>query len=157
MTNRTDRVSPEALVLAHALEKLRAREGVTDSRLINSHSAEATLLLNLAAVHRHAAARKIELAQAAVEVIKECVREDLNGSDSIVADAVLGLGAFSDTYVSRDIEPRVVEALILSCPKNQPSYLRSAARPYCRNGVPCTRRWVLLRRRCPATARCAAI
>jgi ribokinase len=62
-------------------------------------------------VQRHAAAREIELAQAAVEVIKECVRDDLNGSDSIVADAVLGLGAFSDTYVSRDIEPRVVEAL----------------------------------------------
>jgi ribokinase len=123
MTNRTDRVSPEALLLAHALEKLRAREGVTDSRLINSHSAEAALVLNLAAVQRHAAARKIELAQAAVEVIKECVREDLNGSDSIVADAVLGLGAFFDTYVSRDIEPRVVEALNSNLPEKQPKLL----------------------------------
>jgi len=74
--------------------------------------------LNLTAVQRHAAARKIELAQAALEVIKECVREDLNGSESIVADAVLGLGAFSDTYVvSRDIEPRVVEALNSNLPR----------------------------------------
>jgi ribokinase len=79
--------------------------------------------LNLTAVHRHAAARKIELAQAAVEVIKECVREDLNGSDSIVADAVLGLGAFSDTYVSRDIEPRVVEALNSNLPEKPPKLL----------------------------------
>jgi ribokinase len=123
MTNRTDRVSPEALLLAHALEKLRAREGVTDSRLVNSHSAEAALVLNLTAVQRHAAAREIELAQAAVEVIKECVRDDLNGSDSIVADAVLGLGAFSDTYVSRDIEPRVVEALNSNLPEKPPKLL----------------------------------
>jgi ribokinase len=123
MTNRTDRVSPEALLLAHALEKLRAREGVTDSRLVNSHSAEAALLLNLAAVQRHAASREIELAQAAVEVIKDCVREDLNGSDSIVADAVLGLGAFSDTYVSHDIEARVVEALNSNLPEKPPKLL----------------------------------
>jgi ribokinase len=123
MTNRTDRVSPEALLLAHALEKLRAREGVTDTRLVNSHSAEAALVLNLAAVQRHAAVRKIELAQAALEVIKECVREDLNGSDSIVADAVLGLGTFSDTYASRDIEPRVVEALNSNLPQKPPKLL----------------------------------
>jgi ribokinase len=123
MTNRTDRVSPEALLLAHALEKLRAREGVTNSRLVNSHSAEAALVLNLAAVQRHAAARKIELGRAALEVIRECVREDLNGSDSIVADAVLGLGAFSDTYVSRDIEPRVVEALNSNLPEKPPKLL----------------------------------
>jgi ribokinase len=123
MTNRTDRVSPEALLLAHALEKLRAREGVTDTRLVNSHSAEAALVLNLAGVQRHAAVRKIELAQAALEVIKECVREDLNGSDSIVADAVLGLGTFSDTYASRDIEPRVVEALNSNLPQKPPKLL----------------------------------
>jgi ribokinase len=123
MTNRTDRVSPEALLLAHALEKLRAREGVTNSRLVNSHSAEAALVLNLAAVQRHAAARKIELARAALEVIRECVREDLNGSDSIVADAVLGLGVFSDTYASRDIEPRVVEALNSNSPEKPPKLL----------------------------------
>jgi len=32
MTNRTDMVSPDALVLTHALEKLRARDGLTHSR-----------------------------------------------------------------------------------------------------------------------------
>jgi len=79
--------------------------------------------LNLAAVQRQAAAHKIELAQAAVEVIKECVREDLNGSDAIVADAVLGLGVFSDTYASRDIEPRVVEALNSNLPEKPPKLL----------------------------------
>ena len=54
MTNRTDMVSPDALVLTHALEKLRARDGLTHSRLENSRSVEAAPLLSLAAVRRYA-------------------------------------------------------------------------------------------------------
>jgi len=111
MTNRTDMVSPDALVLTHALEKLRARDGLTHSRLDNSRSVEAAPLLGLAAVRRHAAVHNIELAQAALEVIKECVRESLQGSHCIVADAVLGLGTFSEAYNSHGVEPRVVSAL----------------------------------------------
>jgi ribokinase len=111
MTNRTDMVSPDALVLTHALEKLRARDGLTHSRLDNSRSVEAAPLLGLAAVRRHAAVHDIELAQAALEVIKECVRESLHGSQCIVADAVLGLGTFSEAYIRSGIEPRVDKAL----------------------------------------------
>jgi ribokinase len=111
MTNRTDMVSPDALVLTHALEKLRARDGLTHSRLDNSRSVEAAPLLGLAAVRRYAAVHDIELAQAALEVIKECVRENLRDSQRIVADAVLGVGAFSEAYGQHGIEPRVVSAL----------------------------------------------
>ena len=111
MTNRTDMVSPDALVLTHALEKLRARDGLTHSRLDSSRSVEAAPLLGLAAVRRHAAVHDIELAQAALEVIKECVRESLHGSQCIVADAVLGLGTFSEAYIGNGIEPRVDKAL----------------------------------------------
>ena len=111
MTNRTDMVSPDALVLTHALEKLRARDGLTHSRLDSSRSFEAAPLLGLAAVRRHAAVHDIELAQAALEVIKECVRESLHGSQCIVADAVLGLGTFSEAYIGSGIEPRVDKAL----------------------------------------------
>jgi ribokinase len=111
MTNRTDMVSPDALVLTHALEKLRARDGLTHSRLDNSRSVEAAPLLGLAAVRRYAAVHDMELAQAALDVIKECVRENLHGSQRIVADAVLGLGTFSDTYIQNGIEPRVDKAL----------------------------------------------
>jgi ribokinase len=111
MTNRTDMVSPDALVLTHALEKLRARDGLTHSRLDNSRSVEAAPLLGLAAVRRYAAVHDIELAQAALEVVKECVREGLHGSHCIVADAVLGLGTFSETYTRNGIEPRVDNAL----------------------------------------------
>jgi ribokinase len=111
MTNRTDMVSPDALVLTHALEKLRARDGLTHSRLDNSRSVEAAPLLGLAAVRRYAAVHDIELAQAALEVIKECVRENLRDSQRIVADAVLGVGAFSEVYIKNGIEPRVDKAL----------------------------------------------
>jgi ribokinase len=111
MTNRTDMVSPDALVLTHALEKLRARDGLTHSRLDNSRSVEAAPLLGLAAVRRYAAVNDIELAQAALEVIKECVRENLRDSQRIVADAVLGVGAFSEAYVQHGVEPRIVTAL----------------------------------------------
>jgi hypothetical protein len=111
MTNRTDMVSPDALVLTHALEKLRARDGLTHSRLDNSRSVEAAPILGLAAVRRYAAVHDIELAQAALEVIKECVRENLRDSQRIVADAVLGVGAFSEAYGRHGIEPRVVAAL----------------------------------------------
>ena len=111
MTNRTDMTSPDALVLTHALEKLRARGGLTHSRLDNSRSIEAAPLLNLAAVRRYAAVHDVDLAHAAMDVIKECVREGLHGSRCIVADAVLGLGTFSEAYARRGIEPRVLSAL----------------------------------------------
>jgi ribokinase len=111
MNNRTDMVSPDALVLTHALEKLRARDGLTRSRLDDSRSIEAAPLLSLAAVRRYAAVHNVELAQAAMDVIKECVRESLHGSQCIVADAVLGLGTFSETYVGHGLESRIVSAL----------------------------------------------
>ena len=111
MTNPADMVSPYALVLTHALEKLRARDGLTHSRLDNSRSVEAAPLLGLAAVRRYAAVHDVELAQAALDVIKDCVRESLHGSQCIVADAVLGLGTFSDAYTQNGIEPRVDKAL----------------------------------------------
>jgi ribokinase len=111
MTNRTDMVSPDALVLTHALEKLRARDGLTHSRLNNSRSIEAAPLLGLAAVRRYAAVHHIEFAQAALDVIKECVRENLRDSQRIVADAVLGVGAFSEAYARHGIDLRIVSAL----------------------------------------------
>jgi ribokinase len=125
MTNRTDMVSPDALVLTHALEKLRARDGLTHSRLENSRSVEAAPLLGLAAVRRHADVHNVELAQAALDVVKECIRESLHGSHCIVADAVLGLGTFSDAYTRNGIEPRVDKALHSDLLGRRRSTLRS--------------------------------
>ena len=109
--NRIDMGSPDALLLAHALEKLRARDGLTHARLINGQRSDAATLLRLGAVQRYAAVHQVEQEQAAVEVIRECVQESLNNSDQIVADAVLGLGAFAEAYQRRRIDPRVITAL----------------------------------------------
>jgi ribokinase len=62
-------------------------------------------------VRRYASVHDIEPAQAALDVIRECVRESLNGSQRPVADAVLGLGVFSEAYTHHGIEARVVSAL----------------------------------------------
>jgi ribokinase len=111
MTNRTEMGSPDALVLTHALEKLRARDGLTHSRLENSRAVESGSLLGLAAVRRYAAVHDVKLSQAALDVIKECVRDNLQGSQRIVADAVLGLGVFSAIYLKYGIQERTVSAL----------------------------------------------
>jgi ribokinase len=104
MTNRTDMRSPDAIVLTHALEKLRACDGLTSSRLENSRNIECGPLLGLAAVRRYAAVHDIELSQAALDVIRECVRDNLQGSQRIVADAVLGLAVFSEAYTIHGIQ-----------------------------------------------------
>jgi ribokinase len=112
MTNPKGVASPDTLLsLTHTLEKLRARDGLTHSRLDKSRSIEAAPLIHLPAVQSYAAVHHIELAEAAVAVIKACVRERLDDSAGIVADAVLGLGIFSAAYQRSGIEKRVVEAL----------------------------------------------
>ena len=111
MTDRRDMVSPDALVLRHALEKLRTRDGLTHSRLESSRSVEAAPLLSLAAVRRYAAVHNVDLAQAALEIITECVRDSLYGSDRVVADAVLALRVFSEAYTRQGIDEGVNCAL----------------------------------------------
>jgi ribokinase len=111
MMNRIDMGSPDALHLTHALEKLRARDGLTYARLLSGQNGDAAALLRLGAVRRYAAVHDIDPPQAAVEVIKECVRENLHGSERIVADAILGLGTFAEAYAKHRIHPRVVDAL----------------------------------------------
>jgi hypothetical protein len=119
MTNRTDMRSPDAIVLTHALEKLRACDGLTSSRLENSRNIECGPLLGLAAVRRYAAVHDIELSQAALDVIRECVRDNLQGSQRIVADAVLGLAVFSEAYTIHGIQARVISSLCCHVPLGQ--------------------------------------
>ena len=98
-------------MLRHALEKLRTRDGLTHSRLESSRSVEAAPLLSLAAVRRYAAVHNVDLAQAALEIITECVRDSLYGSDRVVADSVLALRVFSEAYTRQGIDEGVNSAL----------------------------------------------
>ena len=105
------RKSPDELVLMHTLEKLRARGGVTLTRLEAGANGVAAPLLSLAAVRRYASIHNVRAAQAALIIVAECVRDALIGTDRIVADAVLGLGILADGHYRQAVEPRIVDAL----------------------------------------------
>ena len=102
--------SPDDLVLTHTLEKLRTRDGLTAARLQAGATGVAAPLMELAAVRRYANVHRLELAAAAISVVAECIRDALDGSHRIVADAVLGMGVFSAAQYRR-IDPGVVGAL----------------------------------------------
>jgi len=111
MADWGDRESPDELVLRHALEKLRARDGLTLARLQREASGVANPLVRLAAVQRYASTHNIGPARAALSVVAECVRDALSGTDRLVADAVLALGVTAEAHQRHGIDPRVVDAL----------------------------------------------
>lgn len=105
------RESPDEQVLRHALEKLRARDGLTIARLRASASDAAAPLLRLKTVRRYANVHGVDQFEAARAVVAECVRIELPGTNRIVADAVLGAGVFADAYARHGIEARVINGL----------------------------------------------
>ena len=111
MAEQHVRESPDEQVLRHALEKLRARDGVTVPRLRATASDVAAPLLRLRTVRRYASVHGVDQFEAARAVVAECVRIELPGTHRIVADAVLAAGVFADAYARHGIEPRVVDAL----------------------------------------------
>ena len=102
--------SPDALILVHVLEKLRARDGLTLARLQPGRE-EAAPLLRLHAIHRFATVHKAQLPAAVIDVVSECVMETIDGTHRIVADAILALGLFADVYSRHNIEDRAIQAL----------------------------------------------
>jgi len=111
MADRGDWESPDALVLTHVLEKLRARDGLTLARLQDGRGGDAAPLLRLAASQRYATVHNVDLHQAALDVVAQCVLETIDGTHRIVADAILALGVFSDVFSRHGIESRVIQAL----------------------------------------------
>jgi ribokinase len=109
MVDRARSESADERVLCHALEKLRTREGLHPTRVRAEARGVAEPLLGLSAVRRYSAVNDLDAARAAVAVISECVRDDLNGTDRIVADAMLGLRLFREDYLRNGIDERVVD------------------------------------------------
>jgi ribokinase len=103
--------SPDELVLMHALEKLRARDGLTVARLRAEANGAGAPLFSLAAVRRYASSHDVDLSQAVLAVITECVRDALGGTYRIVADTILAVGVCAEAYRRHGIESRAVEAL----------------------------------------------
>jgi ribokinase len=103
--------APNALVLTHVLEKMRARDGLTLARLQDDRGQAAAPLLQLHATQRFANVYKVDLPSAALGVVSQCVLETIDGTHRIVADAILALGLFSDLHREHGIEERVIQAL----------------------------------------------
>jgi ribokinase len=111
MTSWQTRESPDELLLMHALEKLRARDGLTPARLQAMANGVAAPFFGLATVGRYASSHDVELSEAVLAVVAECVRDALDGTYRVVADAILGMGICADAHLNHGIEPRVVEIL----------------------------------------------
>jgi ribokinase len=110
VADQNDYESPDALVLVHVLEKLRARDGLTLTRLQTSRD-DAAPLLRLHATQRFANVHKVPMPPAVVGVVSQCVLETIDGTHRIVADAILALGLFADQHRRNAIEEKVIQAL----------------------------------------------
>ncbi|MEU8221911.1 PfkB family carbohydrate kinase [Kribbella sp. NPDC048915] len=111
MLEGVDSQSEKVRVLINSLEKLRTHGGLTAERLRADRSGVATPLLSLAATRRYASVHELDPADAAVALTCDCVREDLNDSQQLVADAVLGLGVFRQSFLDSGIDTQVIRAL----------------------------------------------
>lgn len=111
MADRHDLETPDARVLTHVLEKMRARNGLSAARLQNSRDDDAAPLLGLAATHRYATVHDVGLHDAALAVVAECIKETVDGTHRIVADAILGLGVFSEEFERNGLDDKTVQAL----------------------------------------------
>jgi ribokinase len=112
MANREELDSSEAVVLTHALEKLRARDGLVLERLqTTTRKSDVAPLLRLSLVQDFARLQDIDPALAALQVVAQCVRDTTDGTHQIVADAILGLGVLGDGYSQHGLDERVIQAL----------------------------------------------
>lgn len=101
---------PSAMVLTHALEKLRARDGLSIAKMSDERG-QAAPLLQLHATQRFASVHRVEVADASVAVVKQCVLETIDGTHRIIADATLALGLFVDQYLRSGVQERTIHAL----------------------------------------------
>jgi ribokinase len=111
MTNRSDKQTADVLLLASVLEKLRTHDGLTVARLHAGRTGIAAPLMELAATRRFATVHELDVASAAFDLVANCVRDDLHGTQQIVADAVLALGLHVDTHAHAGIDERITRAL----------------------------------------------
>jgi ribokinase len=111
MTNRSDKQTADVLLLASVLEKLRTHDGLTIARLHANRTGIAAPLMDLAATRRFATVHGLDVAPAAFDLVANCVRDDLHGTQQIVADAILALGLYTDTHAHAGIDARITRSL----------------------------------------------
>ena len=95
--------SSDGQILEARLLKLRMRDGLVAARLRGAGRELAAPLLRLPAVQGDA--------EAAVNLVGDCVRRMTIGTHQIVADATLALGLFADSYAANGVPQKVIEDL----------------------------------------------
>ncbi|WP_350276749.1 PfkB family carbohydrate kinase [Kribbella sp. HUAS MG21] len=99
----------EASYLVPVFESLRRYDGLTAKHLQTARVAQP--LLRLPVVQNQAVRSGSKPAEAAIEVIVEQIQELETVTDRIIADAVLKLGIYLETYKTHDLPRRAVYAL----------------------------------------------
>ncbi|MGW7679682.1 carbohydrate kinase family protein [Kribbella sp. NPDC054772] len=97
-------------MLLHVLKELHSDGTPIFSQLHSGRHDVVAPLLDLAAVRRYADAHAASPEVSALAVVGDCVRE-LAGTEQIVADAALGVGAFVDEYALHQIDRRSIREL----------------------------------------------
>ncbi|MEV5964426.1 PfkB family carbohydrate kinase [Kribbella sp. NPDC051952] len=111
MTHRFASESPEVASLVSVFTSLRRNEGLTAERVATSR---AQPLLHLPVVMEQSARTGRDVADVAVELVRDSVRNLPDVTDRIIADAVLGLGIFSVEYQAFGLTARTVRNLALA-------------------------------------------
>lgn len=111
----------EASYLVPVFESLRRYDGLTAKHLQTSRGAQQ--LLRLPVVQNQAVRSGNKPAEAAIEVVVEQVQELDAVTDRIIADAILKLGIYLDTYKSHQISKRAIHAFQLGALKARRSAL----------------------------------
>lgn len=114
MTNRSDKQPADVLLLASVLEKLRTHDGLTVARLTAGRLGTAAPLLELAATRRFASVHDLDPPAAAFDLVASCVRDDMHGSQQLVADAILALGLYADAHSHAGLDDRITRGLYSS-------------------------------------------
>jgi len=99
----------EASYLVPVFESLRRYDGLTAKHLQNARAAQP--LLRLPVVQNQAVQTGHKPADAAIEVIIEQIQDLDAVTDRIIADAILKLGIYLETYKSHNISKRAIHAL----------------------------------------------
>jgi ribokinase len=112
MIDGNDDQADKVRLLASMLEKLRTHDGLTLDRLSSDRAGLTAPLLDLVATRRYATAHHLDdPAVAAFRLVVSCVRDDLEGTQQIIADSILGLRLHLDAYTAAGLDAQVTRSL----------------------------------------------
>ncbi|TDO45482.1 ribokinase [Kribbella sp. VKM Ac-2571] len=111
MIDSSDNQADKVRLLAGMLEKLRTHDGLTLERLSSDRTGLTAPLIDLAVTRRYADSHNLDPAVAAFKLVLSCVRDDLDGTQQIIADAILGLRLHLKAYDDAGLDGNITRSL----------------------------------------------